>query len=314
MGPAMSAFRFCLAACAAAMMTLAPSLVRAQADAENASMDAWVEGNLVFLSYHEVGHLLLDQVWRIDQRGNRLAAEKKADDIATWLIMPDPGEEIESSDVVAAIDGWLDAADTEAQSPEGHLRRLPDADHYPNADLRAARIACLLLGSDDSEPNAFIEVQPVAALHFPPPQCRQDSLALDQDMERAFGDTDATRANPLAQIRIQYDSAEPALEEARAFLIKSGVFEDLQEDLVHGIGLPIEVTLRGASCGQASPGFLYSPSRREIVACYEEVDWFLFGDDQAGAASAQRRLAASDDMGSRRRRVAPPRLPPPPPR
>jgi hypothetical protein len=306
----MSAIRFGLGAAIAFATLLAPMSARSQSAADTKAADAWVQGNLVFLGYHEVGHLLLDQVWRVDQGGDRLNAEKRADDIATWLITPDPGEEIESTEVVAAIDGWLQAADDEAAQERRH--RLPDAALYPDADQRAARIACLLLGSDANEPNAFAALEPVAEGHFQVSQCRQDFLSLDRDMEGAFGDSDVVRANPVAQVRIQYDSTDPALEDARAFLINSGVFEDLRDDLVHGIGLPIQVTLRGASCGQSAPGFLYSPSRREIVACYEEVDWFLFGDNLAGSSSAQRRAASADDIGSRPRRVAPP--PPPPPR
>jgi hypothetical protein len=306
----MSAIRKGLGAAIGLAILLSAMPANAQPTSGEAAADAWVKGNLVFLSYHEVGHLLLDQVWRVDQGSDRLTAEKRADDIATWLITPDPGEEIESTEVVAAIDGWLDAADAEAA--QGARFRLPDAALYPDADQRAARMACLLLGSDAKEPNAFAALEPIAESHFQVSQCRQDFLVLDRDMEGAFGDSDAVRANPVAQVRIQYDPTDPALEDARAFLIQSGVFEELRDDLVYEIGLPIQVTLRGASCGQSAPGFLYSPSRREIVACYEEVDWFLFGDSLAGSTSAQRRAASADDMGSRPRRVAPP--PPPPPR
>lgn len=139
---------------------------------------------------------------------------------------------------------------------------------------------------------------------------------LDRNMEAMFGDTDVTRENPVARVEIRYDAADPALAQARDFLMRSKVLEDLKEDLVQGIGLPVGVVLRGASCGQDSPGFVYSPSRREITACYEEVDWFLFGDSQAGTPSAQRR-SGGDDMGARPRRIAPRQAqstPPPPPR
>jgi hypothetical protein len=88
-----------------ALSCLAASAI-AQETIDTELEDQWVIGNLVFLAYHEVGHLLLDQVVQVDQLNNRLAAEQSADDIATWLISPDPGEEIESSEAVAAI-GWL---------------------------------------------------------------------------------------------------------------------------------------------------------------------------------------------------------------
>lgn len=276
--------------------------------------DQWVTGNLVFLAYHEVGHLLLDQVMRVDQQGNRLAAEQSADDIATWLISPDPGEEIESSEAVAAIGGWLVQADMDGDGGVD-APHLPDADLYPDAVTRAARIACLLLGSDDSQPNAFAALEPIAELSFDPSGCRATYQALDRSMEGVFGDADDIADNPVARVRVQHDPATPALDDAREFLVESGILEALRDDLVDYIGLPVDVLLRGAPCGRDSPGFAYNPARREIVACYEEVDWFLFGDADAGQAGAEGETAAADGLGARPRRIPPRQNPPPrPPR
>jgi hypothetical protein len=294
---------------AAGFVGLAVSPAWGQDPDEAALEDQWVIGNLVFLAYHEVGHLLLDQIVQADQRGNRLQAEQSADDIATWLISPDPAEEIESSEAVAAIGGWLEMADAGDDVGAVHL---PDVDVYPDAVTRASRIACLLLGSDDSEPNAFAPLEAVAALRFEVADCRQTYLSLDEGMEELFGDTDDIGDQPVARVRVQYDSVGPALAEAREFLIDSSVLDALREDLVEYIGLPVDVLLRGAPCGRESPGFVYNPSRREIVACYEEVDWYLFGEPENGAAGAEQDAAAADGLGARPRRI-PPRPPPPPP-
>jgi hypothetical protein len=294
---------------AASFLGLAASPSWAQDPDEAALEDQWVIGNLVFLAYHEVGHLLLDQIVKADQRNNRLQAEQSADDIATWLISPDPGEEIASSEAVAAIGGWLEMADT---GDDAGVARLPDVEAYPDAVTRASRIACLLLGSDDSDPNAFAELEPVAALRFEVSDCRETYLALDGDMEELFGDPDDIRDNPVARVRVRHDPVGPDLAEARDFLVESGVFDMLRDDLVNYIGLPVDVMLRGATCGRSSPGFVYNPSRREIVACYEEVDWFLFGEPEDGASGAEQDTAAADDLGARPRRI-PPRPPPPPP-
>jgi hypothetical protein len=308
----MSPLRLTLGAVIASALTLAAPSAHAQAASDTAAEDRWVEGNLVFLAYHEVGHLLLDQVMRINQSANRLAAEQSADDIATWLIAPDPDEQPESSEAVAAIEGWLESDAQDASGPS----RAPDAQFYPDAQTRAARIACLLIGSDTSNPNAFEALRPIADLQFNSATCRRDFEALDQRLEAVFGDSDLIKANPVARVDVRYDDADPALAEARDFLIASRVLDDLKDDLVNAIGLPVNVVLRGASCGQGSPGFIYSPARREITACYEEVDWFLFGDPESGTPSAQRQ-AERGDMGARPRRIAPlqrPAPPPPPPR
>jgi hypothetical protein len=257
--------------------------------------------------------LLLDQVVRADQRNNRLAAEQSADDIATWLLSPDPGQAIEGVELVAAIEGWLEAADQRAEGGPW------DNPHYPDDETRAARIACLLLGSDTDGTGAFADLEPIAELHFQAAQCRSDYQQLDRDMERVFGDSDVTRVNPQARVQVFHDPAPPALAEARDFLIESQVLNDLRTDLVEAIGAPVDVVLRGAACGQDSPGFQYLPSRREIIACYEEVDWFLFGDPEAGTPAAARRASSADALGARPRRITPSQVqmqspPPPPPR
>jgi len=293
---------------AASFVGLAALPAWGQDSDEAALEDQWVIGNLVFLAYHEVGHLLLDQIAQADQRNNRLLAEQSADDIATWLISPDPGEEIESSEAVAAIGGWLEMADMGDDAGAAHP---PDAEVYPDAVTRASRIACLLLGSDDSEPNGFAALEPVAALRFDLASCRQTYVALDESMEELLGVADDIDDQPVARARVQYDPAGPALAEARDFLIEAGVLEALRDDLVEYIGLPVDVLLRGAACGRESPGFVYNPSRREIVACYEEVDWYLFGEPENGAPGADQGTAAADGLGARPRRI-PPRPPPPP--
>ena len=168
---------------AASIVGLAASPAWGQDSDETALEDQWVIGNLVFLAYHEVGHLLLDQMAQADQHNNRLLAEQAADDIATWLISPEPGEEIESSEAVAAIGGWLEMAEAGNDASVAHL---PDVEIYPDAVTRASRIACLLLGSDDSEPNAFAPLEVVAALRFEVADCRETYLALDEGMVELF--------------------------------------------------------------------------------------------------------------------------------
>jgi hypothetical protein len=302
----------------AACVGLIPLPSSAQSEAELQEFDRWVTGNLFFLAYHEVGHLLLDQVMRVDQQSDRLAAEQNADDIATWLIAPDPEEDLEESDAIAAIGGWLASSEV-SEGGAADQRHLPDAEIYPDAETRASRIACLLLGSTASSPNPFEPLEPIAALRFNSSGCRNAYLEIDRQLEIVFGDTDQITRNPVARVRIEYDATGAALEDARAFLMQSRVLEDLKEDLIQNIGSPIDVVLRGASCGEDSPGFKYSPSRREITACYEEVDWFLYGDAQAGVATPERRNSAGDELGARPRRIAPLQArmtspPPPPPR
>jgi hypothetical protein len=290
-----------------AVLTGAFALTSAPARAQDAETltadDAWVTGNLKFLAYHEVGHLILDQVYKVDQVANRLAAEQTADDVSTWLLSPDQVDPDEDDyELIFAIEGWLTAA--EEREDEGPWNNP----HYPDDATRAARIACLLYGSDKSSSNDFADLQAVIELAFQPETCLQEYDKLNAALENVFGDTDITRGRPVSRVRIQYDDPGAALEEAADFLRNSQVLEDLRADLVESIGLPIDVTLRGAPCGSSVSGFQYSPSLKQITACYEEVDWFLFGDAPTSGAVGAVTGTAGDGLGSRPRQQKPLRL------
>lgn len=303
----MSSLRLMFGVVAFSAAALVAMAAAAQTPDDVAEEDAWVSGNLLFLAYHEAGHLLLDQVYRMDQAANRLAAEQSADDIATWLLSPDPEGEIESSPAIAAIGGWLEAAD--AKSSDGPW----DNPHYPDDATRAARIACMLYGSDLSTPNAFAPLADIIALKYAPASCKALYATIDSNLEGVFGDPEDEDAEPIARVRVVYDEPPPALSDARDFLMEARTLEDLQEDLSLYIRQPIDVVLRGASCGSNSSGFLYSPSQRQITACYEEVDWFLFGDPVDDAESNADAQAAGDELGARPRRHPPLQAAPPPP-
>jgi hypothetical protein len=292
----MTRLKSAIASVLAVMALLGAPPAHAAADPALEAQDDWVEGNLMFLAYHEVGHLLLDQVLRVNQNADRLAAGMRADDTATWLLSPEPGDDDDSAEIIAALGGWLIAAFNEDP-------RTPDADLYPKADMRAARIACLPLRSVDAKPNPLEDLTEIAELHFDVAACPKDYRALDAEMEAALGGLASTRGGSKARATIVYDQPPEHLEEAADFLKKSEVLEDMKKDLEAYVGRPISVTPRGAACGANSPGFQYLPSRKEITACYEEVDWFLYGDIDAGAATPNRK--DNDALGARPRRIAP---------
>jgi hypothetical protein len=94
-----------------AMLALALAFgARAQAIEPGSAVDNYVLGNFLFLAYHEAGHLIMDQVMDLDQSGDRRSAEETADDIATWMMLPDPDEPEQDEQVVAAVLGWLQSA------------------------------------------------------------------------------------------------------------------------------------------------------------------------------------------------------------
>jgi hypothetical protein len=280
----------------AAGLALAPMSGGAQSfDAESGEQDAYVQGNLLFLMYHEAGHLILDQLMNVDQGQDRLAAEEAADDVATWLILPDPDEPEQDEEIWAAMEGWLRSANAQeepSQSP-----------HYPDDAERASRIACYLYGSN---PDLYPELAEAFSVAINSVNCGEEFEALHADIEDWFGDQLIPPASPDGgAIRVRYEAAGGNLEAARAYLMETRLLEDAAEDISQFIRLPQDVTLVARSCGAGAAEFRYSATRREITACYEAVDWFMrdANDEVQERAVAASSVSDGDDMGSGGARV-----------
>ncbi len=283
---------FALAAC----LALAPNAIKAQSfDAANGEQDAYVQGNLLFLMYHEAGHLILDQLLNVDQGQDRFASEQTADDIATWLILPDPDEPEQDDQIWAAMEGWLRSANSQeepSQSP-----------HYPDDVERASRIACYLYGSN---PDLYPELAQAFSVTINSVDCGEEYEALHADLDDWFGDHLIPPAEPDGgAIQVRYEAASAHLQAARAYLMETRLLEDAAEDISQFVRLPQDVTLVARSCGAGAAEFRYSATRREITACYEAVDWFMrdANDEIQERAVAESDASANDDMGSGGARV-----------
>jgi hypothetical protein len=284
----------------AAGLASAPIEVSAQGfDPSDEGQSAYVDGNLFFLTYHEVGHMILDQVLDVDQQGDRLASEEAADDIATWLMLPDPDESEQDEEIWAAIEGWSRSAELQqgvSQNP-----------HYPDDATRAARIACYVYGSN---PRLYSELAEAFSTSINSVDCEEEVQVLQADLEDWFGDHLIPPASAdSGAIHVEYEPSGAALDTARAYLMESGVLEDAAEDISQFVRLPNDVTLVARSCGRGAAEFRYSPSARRITACYEAVDWLMrdAADEQQDVSQAS--AESGDQMGSGGARV--PRRPRP---
>jgi hypothetical protein len=287
-------------AAAVLLASVAPTSAQAQGfDASDQAQSAYVDGNLFFLTYHEVGHMILDQVLDVDQHGDRLASEEAADDIAVWLMLPDPDEPEQDEEIWAAIEGWSRSADLQqgvGQSP-----------HYPDDATRAARIACYLYGSN---PNLYPELAEAFSVSINSVDCGEEVEVLHADLEDWFGDSLIPPASPDgASIHVEYEQAGGALSAARAYLMESGILEDAAEDISQFVHLPNDVSLVARSCGRGAAEFRYSPSARRITACYEAVDWLMRDANDEQQDVSQASAPSGDELGSGGARV--PRRPRP---
>ena len=292
----------------------APASSQPQFDPSNADHDNFVQGNILFLAYHEAGHLILDQILNVDQRRDRLASELYADDIATWLMLPDPDEQDQDEEILAAMEGWLQSADL-------HNASAPtQSPHYPDDSERAARIACLVYGSN---PRLYGELREIFPEAIASVDCRAEVEALHVDFEDWFGEhLIPPAAADGGAIHVRHEPADASMRRARDYLIETRMLDDLAEDLSQFVRLPNDVSLVARSCGAGAAEFRYNPSTRQITACYEAVDWLMDNASaelserpprpdaiaQAGAANE----ASDDDIGSGGARVT--RRPRPRPR
>lgn len=269
-----AAFVGLAAAAAPAMAQAAPSAF----DPSDREQAAYVDGNLYFLAYHEVGHLILDTAL-VDQESDRKASELAADDVAILVMIPDAKESDQDEAILAAIEGWLRSSETGAgvfQSP-----------HYPDDLTRASRIACYLFGSN---PPLYQPLRTLFRTTLESADCEDEFAQLQIDMANWFGDAIIDDGEkPGAAPTVSYEAAPPALAAAAAYLKQSEVLESIAEDVGQFIDLSEDTSIVARSCGGGAAEFRYDPAERAIIACYEAVDWLMrdaAGEEQAVAARA----------------------------
>lgn len=282
-----------LTAALAAFGTGTPAAA-ADFDPADPAQDNFVQGNFLFLAYHEAGHMILDLALSVDQRAERRLSEEAADDIATWLMLPDADEPDQGEHVLAAVEGWRRSAIEAEPEIEGNP-------HYPSDDERADRIECLLYGGN---PNLYASI----GEGFTEPQiCIDEHSGLESDLNEWFGDAliDDTEA-PDALVNYAYEPAggRRSLQAAADYMASNQMLEDFAEDVAQFIDLPEDVSIVAKSCGAGQAQFRYSPEAREITLCYEAVEWFMkraalgpYGvppeDDDASSSAG-----GDDDLGS----------------
>ncbi len=218
---------------------------------ERADMLRFAEHNSLFVLYHEVAHLLIDQL-RLPVLGKE---EDAADNFATWVLLgektPHANQALRSS-----VKGWL-------LSGIAYGSGQYEEDYYDGYSLdreRAMQILCLMVGSDGA---AFRDM----ANEYAIPRGRQDTCRWDYDLiDRSYS---ALLDEPGTGTRVvvRYHDAGFRLRKAERVLRASGIFEQVAEHVRRGYRISRPVRFTAKRCDEANA--FYDADTVEIIFCYE---------------------------------------------
>jgi hypothetical protein len=223
--------------------------------------EAYIAGNLLFIAFHEAGHMLISEL-ELPVLGRE---EDAVDNLATLLLIPEEKDPDGEQMILAAAQGWFDsAAESAGEEPEAWGEHGLDKQ-------RGYQILCLLAGANEPTFGAI-------ALKSGMPQERVEACAGEYAAVTASWDKvlaphvlNEDEAE-TAKIVVRYDAAPAALETAAALLRESEILEGLADTLRAGFRLPEPITLKASACGEANA--FWESQSRELVMCYELVDWY----------------------------------------
>jgi hypothetical protein len=222
--------------------------------------DAFIEGNLFFTGYHELGHGLVTEL-NIPIVGRE---EDAVDRFAIWLMTPEK-DEGEPEYLLGTMHGWFMLA---AEEP---LDTIVWWGSHGIEQQRAYQIACLLYGSDDEQFSKVADTArlPMERLESCVSETAENAAAWDKLLEphyREDGDV-----APENSVTIVYEPSQDHADEA-AYLKKIGLFEDLSDLLRTNYKLKPGIKLEAKSCDDENA--FWTPSTRTLTFCYEYVSKF----------------------------------------
>ncbi|MCR6673060.1 DUF4344 domain-containing metallopeptidase [Devosia ginsengisoli] len=240
-----------------------PGLAQAQdmTKAQRAEIRRFAYNNSLFTLYHEVAHLLFDQL-DLPILGRE---EDAADNMATWTLLNKRTPESDRA-LADAAQGWIlsgvayDSGGDESDYAAGHSLDKQ----------RAYQIVCLMVGMDET---AF---RPIAN-EYRMERDRQESCYWDYDtVDRAFKGLLGARSNKNGrgtEVIVTYHDAGGRLRAAADAFKSSGVFDQVADELRSNYNLRHPVLFNAQRCGEANA--FYDPDTVEVIFCYEMMADFM---------------------------------------
>ena len=265
------------------MLALVCSVMAVQAQdmskKHDAAMRRFAANNSLFVLYHEVGHLLFDEL-QLPVLGRE---EDAADNVATWTLLNKQSKEADRA-LEDAAQGWL-------WSGVAYDSGGDESDYAANHSLdkqRAYQIVCLMVGKDD---RAF---KPIAN-KYSIDRDRQDSCQWDYDtVDRSLKGLLGDRSKPghgNTEVTVTYHNASGSLARAADAFRSSGIFDQVADELRANYSLDVPVTFNARRCGDANA--FYDPDTVEIIFCYELMQDYmdLYADNRLGPSAGAKHKA-----------------------
>jgi hypothetical protein len=226
-----------------------------------AAVHQFAANNSLFVLYHEVGHLLIDQL-QLPVLGRE---EDAADNIATWILLNKGTQE--ATDALAdAAYGWL-------LTGLAYDESLDDSDFQGEHSLnkqRAFQIVCHMVGSDDTGYRAI-------ANSYAMNQWRQESCYWDHDlMDRTMQALLRSHVNLKTRsggITVTYHDVSGRLKPAADAFRQSGVFDAVADELESRFPIREPIAFNARRCGEENA--FYDPNTIEVIFCYELMAEFM---------------------------------------
>ncbi len=225
--------------------------------------DEFAINNTWFVLYHELGHMLVDQL------GIPVLSREEdvADNIAAYALIA-RGSAAADRALIDSTYGWV--------LSDQRISEFETADFYDEHSLdlqRAYAITCMMVGNDRDK---FREAADIMDMDIGrQKRCADDFAQVEQSLVAVLG----PYLGEQAGLSVVYDESGEDFAWAERILKRSRILEMTAEDIGTSFALPKPITLRASQCGEANA--FYDPDNDEVLICYELVgDYFnMMADD-----------------------------------
>lgn len=216
--------------------------------------------NTLFVLYHELGHMLVDQL-DLPVLGRE---EDAVDNIASWVLLAEETEQADNA-LIDAADGWLLADRNDTRE------NFDDSDFYDEHSLNLQRdfaIVCQMVGADA---EAFKQVADDYGLDAERQEgCAADYEQVDTSLIALFG---PNIGDGGAEISVIYDEGGEDYGYLEGWLKDSGILEMAAQNIGKSFVLPNPITIVATTCGEENA--FYSADELTVTMCYELMDGYV---------------------------------------